>query len=137
MKVLIVFYLFVLLSVINVNSNIYPNPGSITSDSTYTSETDSAVYCIVSGEKISGEGVKLEYLGTDVVFCCTGCEKSFKKNPVKFMKSGLFDPVCGMTKVDKQINSVYNNTKYYFCSSSCKAKFESSPEDYLNKYRSK
>ena len=136
MKVITVFYAVILISVFNINTDIFPNSDSESSDS-ISSETDTVKYCIVSGEKISGEGVKLDYLGTEVLFCCTGCEKSFKKNPAKYMKSGLVDPVCGMTEIDKDINSVYNNTKYYFCSSSCKSKFEKNQEVVLNKYGSK
>lgn len=103
-------------------------PSSISGDSV----------CFVSQEKIEGEGIKYNYLGKEVTFCCEGCEKSFRKNPAKFIEAGgLTCPICGHDDASNDMSSVYNDTKYYFCAEGCKTAFEKNPEEYLSKYSSK
>lgn len=98
--------------------------------------TDSTVYCIVSGEKIEGEGVKYNYLNSELVFCCEGCEKSFKKNPAKFLKgAGLRCPVCDEDDAKQSLFTVTHGVKYYFCGKSCKSKFEKDTQTYLKNYQ--
>ena len=97
--------------------------------------SDSAEYCMVSGEKIEDEGVKYSYLGTEVKLCCEGCEKSFKKNPANYLKAGgLKCPVCDEDDAKKEISSVNDGVKYYFCGKGCKASFEKDPGEYLKNY---
>ena len=108
-------------------------------DSTKTdavSETavESVLICPVSKEEIKGEGVKFVYLGEEVVFCCEGCEKSFKKNPAKYLSGGLKDVVCNMTDGSKDISAVHEGVKYYFCNETCREKFEKDPGNYLKAY---
>lgn len=99
--------------------------------------SDSAKTCPVSGESITGEGVKYSYLNNEVVFCCEGCVKSFKKNPAKFMKgASIKDVVCDMEDSNSEINAMHEGVKYYFCNESCKAKFEKDPDAYLSGYKS-
>ncbi len=100
-------------------------------ESVSESAVESALICPVSKETISGEGVKYVYLGQEVIFCCEGCEKSFKKNPAKYLSGGLKDVVCGMTDGNKDISAVHDGVKYYFCNESCKTKFEKDPSGYL------
>lgn len=91
--------------------------------------------CIVSGEKIEGEGVKYSYLGTEFKFCCESCEKSFKKNPAKYVKEGeLKCPICDEFDAKKNISYVSGGVKYYFCSNGCKNKFQNNPSEELKKY---
>lgn len=55
-------------------------------------------FCVISGDKLDGGGMgaTIEYLYTQtkdgketvrlVRFCCSGCVKTFKKNPDKYLK---------------------------------------------------
>lgn len=141
MKSFILVSVFTAAVLFGLSHSAYSQEDSQTTDPSATTEaeakTDTAQFCIVSNEKIEGSGVQYNYLGTAAVFCCTNCEKSFKKNPAKFLKSGVKDPVCGMTHVDLDINFVSDEVKYYFCSESCKEKFEANPSEYLIKYSEK
>lgn len=108
------------ISVSNITSNI----------------ADSTENCLVCSDKIEGQGVKYKYLNKEVTFCHDGCEKSFKKNPAKFLKSaGLRCPVCDEDDAKKELSSVSGGTKYYFCSKGCKTKFGKDPEAELKKYK--
>lgn len=98
------------------------------------SGADSSKVCIVSGETIEGGGVKFKYLDKELTFCCGGCEKSFKKDPAKYMKEGVTDPVCDMKDSKKDINYTHKDVKYYFCNESCKEEFSADPEKYIEKY---
>lgn len=112
----------------------------ITNKTTYsvTGNASGDSVCFVSHEKIEGEGITYNYLGKEVTFCCEGCEKSFKKNPAKFIEAGgLTCPICGHDDASKEMSTVYNDTKYYFCAESCKEAFEKNPEEHLSKYSSK
>ena len=97
--------------------------------------SDSTEICIVSGEAIEGDGVKFTYLNREVKFCCEGCEKSFKKNPEKYLgAAALLCPVCNEGDAKKDLSLVNDGVKYYFCGKSCKAKFSSDPDSYLKNY---
>ena len=96
---------------------------------------DSAGVCPVSGEKLDGaegEPVKFTYLGKEYTFCCAGCVKKFKAEPVKYIKEELNCPVMG-EPIDKEVSTVVDGVKYYFCCASCIKKFEANPSKYLNK----
>ncbi len=125
MKTLFFSLLFsaVIISVISFNNSAPANMSD-----------DSAKVCPVSGETISGEGVKLTYLGDEYVLCCKGCVKSFNKNPAKYISGGVVDPVCNMKDAKADINTVHDGVKYYFCNESCKEKFEKEPSEYLKEF---
>jgi YHS domain-containing protein len=91
--------------------------------------------CPVSGEKIDGaEGnpVKFTYLGKEYTFCCEGCVKKFKAEPMNYIKEELKCPVMGEA-ASKETFTVLDGVKYYFCCQPCVKKFEKNPEKYLNK----
>lgn len=101
-----------------------------------TNLSDSTAFCIVSGEKIEGEGVKYQYLNSELTFCCEGCEKSFKKNPDKYLSAaGLTCPVCDEDDAKKELSLMNDGVKYYFCGKGCLSNFESDPETHLKKYK--
>lgn len=100
-----------------------------------SSSSDSSGICIVNGEVIEGDGVKYIYLNNEVKFCCEGCEKSFKKNPEKYIGvAALLCPVCNEGDAKKELSFVNNGVKYYFCGKGCKSKFSSDPDEYLKNY---
>jgi len=41
--------------------------------------------CVVSGDKIDGEGVRLVSNGQEVRLCCKDCVAEFNKNPSKYL----------------------------------------------------
>ncbi|MCY7362654.1 MAG: YHS domain-containing protein [Ignavibacteria bacterium] len=125
----IIFLSLLLLSIYTLSSNkIFSNINSINSDS--------SGICIVSGEAIEGDGVKYLYLNKEVKFCCKGCEKSFKKEPAKYLgAAGLWCPVCNEGDAKKEISLVSSGVKYYFCGKGCKNKFSKAPETYLKNYK--
>jgi len=141
MKAIALALLTGLIVVFSANSFVKSSVTVNSADSTVSekestlSESESALVCPVSKETISGEGVKYDYLGQEVVFCCEGCQKSFKKNPAKYLSGGLKDVVCGMDDGNKDINAVSGGVKYYFCNESCKEKFEKDPDQYLKEYK--
>lgn len=97
------------------------------------SDTDKV--CIVTGEKLDGsegEPKKLTYLGKEYLFCCNGCVKKFKSEPMNYIKGEIMCPVMGEA-AEKNISTVVDGVKYYFCCSSCIKKFEKDPQKYLNK----
>jgi YHS domain-containing protein len=97
--------------------------------------SDTAKFCIVTGEKLDGsEGdpVKYTYLGKDYLFCCSGCVKKFKSEPMNYIKEEIKCPVMG-NAASKEIFSVVDGVKYYFCCSGCIKKFEDNPKKYLDK----
>jgi YHS domain-containing protein len=95
---------------------------------------DSVKTCPVSGEPIDHEGapVNFTYLGTEYQFCCGGCLKKFKAEPIKYIKTEVKCPVMG-EPIDKEVSTVVDGVKYYFCCPSCIKKFEKDPQKYLNK----
>ena len=91
--------------------------------------------CPVSGETIDGtEGtpIKFTYLGKEYNFCCGGCVKKFKAEPIKYIKTEMLCPVMGET-VDKEVSTIVDGVKYYFCCPSCIKKFERDPQKYLER----
>ena len=44
--------------------------------------------CSVSGEKLGsmGEPKRIVYEGREIKFCCPNCEKTFRKDPAKYLK---------------------------------------------------
>jgi len=97
--------------------------------------SDTVKICPVSGEKIDGsegESVKLIYLGKEYTFCCAGCVKKFKAEPVTYIKEELKCPVMG-EPIDKTVSTTVDGVKYYFCCANCIAKFEKDPKKYLDK----
>jgi YHS domain-containing protein len=96
---------------------------------------DSNKVCVVTGEKLDGsegEPLKLTYLGKEYLFCCNGCVKKFKDEPMNYIKEEIKCPVMGET-ADKSVFTVVDGVKYYFCCKSCVKKFEKEPQKYLNK----
>jgi YHS domain-containing protein len=97
--------------------------------------SDTNKYCVVTGEKLDGsegEPLKLTYLGKEYLFCCNGCVKKFKAEPMNYIKEEIKCPVMGET-ADKNVSTVVDGVKYYFCCKSCVKKFEDNPKKYLNK----
>ncbi len=89
--------------------------------------------CPVSGEAIApGDGVEYSYLGTAYKFCCKGCIKKFKAEPMDYIKGEVKCPISGES-ASKENFTVVDDVKYYFCCSHCKEKFEKEPQKYLNK----
>lgn len=128
MKKLVCFTIFITAFFISSSNVSFSGLKSVSSDSTAN--------CIVSGEAINGEGVKFVYLNKEVKFCCEGCEKSFKKNPAKYLGSAeLWCPVCNEGDAKKDISFVNNGVKYYFCGTGCKNKFEKNPDEYLSNFK--
>jgi len=128
MKKIISLSVFVFILLISSNSSTFSKLSSFVSDS--------AEVCIVSGEVIEGDGVKYIYLNKEVKFCCEGCEKSFKKNPAKFLGSaGLMCPVCNEDDANEELSAVSGGVKYYFCGKGCKSKFSKDPDEFLNNYK--
>ena len=95
---------------------------------------DSAKVCVVTGEVLGEEGppVYFTYLGKEYAFCCGGCVKKFKAEPMKYIKTELKCPVMGEA-ASKDVSTVVDGVKYYFCCESCIKKFEKDPQKYLNK----
>lgn len=128
MKKIICLSVFVFILSVSSNSSTFSKLNSFVSDS--------AEICIVSGEVIEGDGVKYIYLNKEVKFCCEGCEKSFKKNPAKFLGSaGLMCPVCNEDDANEELSAVSGGVKYYFCGKGCKSKFSKDPDEFLNNYK--
>ncbi|HEY5123202.1 MAG TPA: YHS domain-containing protein [Ignavibacteria bacterium] len=106
-----------------------------TSGGMKSSPMDSVKTCPVSGETVDGaEGapVTYTYLGKEYTFCCEGCVKKFKAEPMNYIKEELTCPVMGEA-ASKDVNTVVNGVKYYFCCSGCISKFEKDPDKYLKK----
>ncbi len=100
-----------------------------------SSDTLKSKTCPVSGEALDGaEGdpVTYTYLGKEYTFCCAGCVKKFKAEPMNYIKDELTCPVMGEA-ASKDVNTVVDGVKYYFCCSGCISKFEKNPGKYLNK----
>lgn len=97
---------------------------------------DTTKLCPVSGEVLGleGEPVKLTYLGKEYEFCCAGCVKKFKAEPMTYIKTELTCPVMGEA-ASKDVNTVVDGVKYYFCCEGCIAKFQKDPKKYLDKVK--
>lgn len=99
---------------------------------------DTAKLCPVSGEPVDQEGtsVKFTYLGKEYEFCCEGCLKKFKAEPMKYIKEELPCPVMGEA-AKQDVFTVVDGVKYYFCCPNCIKKFENDPQKYLDKFNKK
>jgi Cu+-exporting ATPase len=100
-----------------------------------TSDTLKDKTCPVSGESLDGaEGdpVTYTYLGKEYTFCCAGCVKKFKAEPMNYIKDELTCPVMGEA-ASKDVSTVVDGVKYYFCCAGCISKFEKNPDKYLKK----
>ena len=81
------------------------------------------------------KGVKVDYSGVRVAFCCGGCDATFSSNPGKFLNGkdtkgkvygySLFDPVTMMPVVAEKAkgSTDYMGVRYYFLSEDNKAAF--------------
>ena len=98
--------------------------------------SDSTKLCPVSGEVLGHEGepVKFTYLGKEYEFCCAGCVKKFKAEPMTYIKTELTCPVMGEA-ASKDVSTVVDGVKYYFCCEGCIAKFQKDPKKYLDKVK--
>ena len=127
MKKTVYLSLFVFTLFISASNNTFSKLNSTLPDSSET--------CIVSGELIEGDGVKYTYLNNEVKFCCEGCEKSFKKNPEKYIgAAALWCTVCDEGDAKKDLSLVNDGVKYYFCAEGCQNKFSNDPDSYLKNY---
>lgn len=89
--------------------------------------------CVVSGEKIEkGKEIVFSYLNKDYKFCCENCVKSFKTEPIKYVKETLNCPVMN-EPVKESVFTMHNDTKYYFCCKMCIKDFKADPDKYLKK----
>ena len=132
MKKFILLTLFTCAILISTNNNTFSKLNS----SDDPTDTVAKEVCIVSGETIEGGGVKYVYLNKEILLCCEGCEKSFKKNPAKFLGSaGLMCPVCNEDDANAELSTTSGGVKYYFCGKGCKSKFIKDPDEFLNKYK--
>lgn len=100
--------------------------------------SDSTKLCPVSGEPVNHEGapVKFTYLGKEYEFCCAGCLKKFKAEPMTYIKTEIICPVMGEA-ASKDVSTVVDGVKYYFCCEGCIPKFEKNPSKYLDKLNTK
>jgi YHS domain-containing protein len=99
--------------------------------------SDTNKYCTVTGELLDGaegEPIKLTYLGKQYLFCCNGCVKKFKSEPMIYIKEEIKCPVMGEA-ADKNVSTIVDGVKYYFCCSGCIKKFEKEPQKYLDKLK--
>lgn len=100
--------------------------------------SDSTKLCPVSGEPVNHEGasVKYTYMGKEYEFCCAGCLKKFKAEPMTYIKTEIMCPVMGEA-ASKDVSTVVDGVKYYFCCEGCIPKFEKNPSKYLDKLNTK
>ncbi|MCI0448827.1 MAG: hypothetical protein L0Y79_03455 [Chlorobi bacterium] len=130
MKLLILslsFLVFGILSISRSSDSVRAN------ENFQPSYSDTTQLCIVSGEPIETGGVKYKYLNKEIIFCCEGCIKAFKKEPAKYL-TVLRCPICDDDDGKRDISAVNDGVKYYFCSSSCRGKFENDANKYLENY---
>ena len=96
--------------------------------------------CPVMGGKINKE-VYTDYNGKRIYFCCAGCEKTFLKDPQKYMKAMndqgvvLEDASCPVSEktAKADVMTEFKGRTYYFCCDGCKTAFLDSPEKYIKK----
>jgi len=101
-------------------------------------ETPNQTNCPVMGGPINKE-IYSDYNGKRIYFCCAGCEKTFQKNPEKYLNKmkeqgvvleTVTCPVSGKT-ANLEISAEYQGKKVYFCCEGCKKEFLESPDKYL------
>ena len=95
---------------------------------------------IMKGRKVNGKHHGI-YKGIRYELCCGGCQKTFRKNPEKYVKDFNNEgkiievnnkkcPIMG-GKVNKNHFAIYNGYKVYFCCPGCDKDFKKDPEKYL------
>lgn len=60
--------------------------------------------CLITGEKLGTDGMSVYTItnkNQEIKFCCKGCEKTFAKNPEKYLKK-LKEEVAKLKKVTKK-----------------------------------
>ena len=114
--------------------------GNGQNDTVQEVQTPNQEKCPVMGGSINKE-VYADYNGKRVYFCCAGCDKTFQKDPEKYMKKMQEEgvvleaspcPVSGKP-AKAEIFTEYQGKKVYFCCEGCKKTFLESPEKYLKK----
>lgn len=96
--------------------------------------------CPIKGGELDKK-VYTDYKGQRIYYCCPGCDKTFLKNPEKYLKQMEADgitpaklqsecPVSG-DEIDKDIYSKTQAGKIYVCCKKCKSKVDTSPDKYL------
>ena len=93
--------------------------------------SDSINICVVDKTIIGDQAVEFTYMDTKYIFCNTGCEMLFKKEPALFTGGILKCMPCNDYDARIKINFIYGNVKYYFCSDRCRNKFIKAPKYYL------
>lgn len=97
--------------------------------------------CPIKGGKIDKD-VYSDYKGHRIYYCCPGCDKTFLKNPDKYISQMKADgvspaklqsecPVSG-DEIDDEIFAQTAAGKIYVCCKKCKSKVEASPEKYIS-----
>ncbi len=113
-------------------------------------EAKAQTTCPVMGGKIN-KNVYADYEGKRVYFCCAGCDKTFNKNPEKYLKklSNMGQtpasvpqetslapqstcPVMG-GKINKSQYAEVEGKRVYVCCAGCIAQIEKNPSKYLKK----
>lgn len=92
---------------------------------------------VMSGNPAKAGGPAVEWQGIKFTMCCGGCDASFSKEPVKYLKAAaekgtvvgvsLFDPVSGMRVNEPKITSDYKGVRYAFADDADKASFTKEP----------
>ncbi len=100
---------------------------------------DGALKCIVMGEPVPAKARAVEFAGLYLPFCCPGCDRTFAKEPGKFMKRALegsstvamslFDPVSGERITEKAAKAKvdYKGVRYVFQSEANRKAFDANP----------
>jgi len=60
--------------------------------------------CLITGEKLGTDGMSVYTItnkNQEIKFCCQGCEKTFNKNPEKYLKK-LKEEVAKLEKESKK-----------------------------------
>lgn len=103
------------------------------------------VTCPVMDGKVSGKN-HVVYNNVQYELCCKSCEKTFLKDPAKYLAKLPNDgkiveagnttcPVMG-GNVNTNVFTVYNGQKIYFCCPGCDKTFNADPAKYLKKLKS-
>ncbi len=114
---------------------ILSGTGSPISKEHFDIPSDTTGVCPVTGDKLSGESPSFRYIDKEISFCNDGCVMAFKKEPAKYINSGLKCMPCNEDDSNHNISAVHDGVKYYFCGKGCKSKFEADAEKYLNEYK--
>ena len=107
--------------------------------------------CPVMGNPIDPE-VFVDYKGRRIYFCCPGCDKTFQKDPEKYLAKvdaeiqgggpareapagAIAQKNCPLTggRINPDIHFDYNGRRIYFCCPGCIENFKKDPVKYLAK----